>query len=147
MEPARTFDHVWYREKPATESSRADPFTRERGRLVVEGNGLRFEGKTTQVVMREIEAMEYGVHGTMTSPSIHVRYRDGDEPRSAWLTDGGLGGYAGVFGGTRRLAQALGQLAPATFDDARAGTVRRRLAFLVVGIVLAGLFRVLRELL
>lgn len=146
MKPARTFDHIWYREKPVTESTRAGPFTRERGRLVVEGDGLRFEGKTTRLVMREVEAVEYGVHGTMTSPSIHVRYRDGDAPRSAWFTDGGMGGYAGMFGGTRRLAQALGHLGPATFDDTGAGKMQRRLAFLLIGIVLAGLARALRSL-
>ncbi len=119
MEPARTFDHIWYRDRPATESTRSDPFTRERGRLVVEGDGLRFEGKTTSLVMRDIAAVEYGVHGTMTSPSIHVRYREGDGARSAWFTDGGMGGYAGMFGGTRRLAGALSHLGPATFDDGR----------------------------
>ena len=103
MEPTRTFNSVWYRSKPVTESTRAGPFTRERGRLVVEGDAIRFEGPTARVALRNIEAVEYGVHGTMSNPSIHVRYREGDEPRSAWFTDGRAGGYAGMFGGTRRL--------------------------------------------
>lgn len=80
----------------------------------------------------------------MTNPSVHVRYREHGELRSAWLTDGGMGGYAGMFGGTRRLAQALGHLAPATFDDAGAGKMQKRLAYIVGAIVLAGIVRMLR---
>jgi hypothetical protein len=147
MDQPRTFDGIWYREKPVTESSRADPFIRERGRLVVEGDALHFQGRTTSVVMRGIEAVEYGVYGSMTNPSVHVRYRDGGEARSAWLTDGGLGGYAGMFGGTRRLAEALSHLAPTTFEDAGASQSQKRLALILGGIVLLFLVRMLRALL
>jgi hypothetical protein len=141
----RTYDSIWYRAKPATESTRADPFTRERGRLVVEEDAVRFQGKTANLVLRNIEAVEYGVHGTMTNPSIHVRYREDGEARSAWFTDGGMGGYAGMFGGTRRLAQEMSHLAPATFDDAGAGKMQKRLAFIVLGIVLLFAVRALRS--
>jgi hypothetical protein len=142
--PVRTLGSIWYRSKPATETKSADPFTRERGTLVVEADGLRFEGKTTRLVMRNVEAVEYGVFGSMTNPSVHVRYREGGEARSAWLTDGGWGGYAGMFGGTRRLAQALGHLAPVQFDDAGAGTMQKRLALVIAGILLLALVRMLR---
>lgn len=146
MDQPRTFDGIWYRTKPVTESSKADPFIRERGRLVVEGDAIRFEGRTARVEMRGIEAVEYGVHGSMTNPSVHVRYREDGEPRSAWLTDGGMGGYAGMFGGTRRLADALSHLGPTTFDDAGAGSSQKRLALIVGGIILLFLVRALREL-
>jgi hypothetical protein len=136
MEEPLTFDSIWYREKPVTESSRADPFTRERGQLVVEGDAIRFEGKTTSVVLREIEAVEYGVHGAMTTPSVHVRYRDRGEARSAWFTDGGLGGYAGMFGGTRRLAEALSHLGLTTYDDKGASRSQKRIAWSLGGLVL-----------
>jgi hypothetical protein len=144
MEAAQVFESVWYRAKPATESSRADPFTRERGRLVVEPDGIRFEGRTAKLVLRGIEAVEYGVYGTMTNPSVHVRYRDGGEARSAWFTDGGMGGYSGVFGGTRRLAQALDHLAPVTYDDERAGKMQKRLAYILGVMILVFLTGVLR---
>ncbi|HEX6373641.1 MAG TPA: hypothetical protein VF006_32240 [Longimicrobium sp.] len=147
MEPPRTFDSIWYRDKPVTEPSKADPFTRERGRLVVEGDAIRFEGKKTRVVLRDVEAVEYGVHGSMTNPSVHVRYRDGGEGRSAWFTDGGMGGYSGMFGGTRRLAQALSHLGPTTFDDAGAAKSQKALAAIVGGAVLYFIVRVLRALL
>lgn len=144
MDPPRTFDGIWYRTKPVTESSKADPFIRERGRLVVEGDAIHFQGPKTTVEMRGIEAVEYGVHGSMTNPSVHVRYRDGGEARSAWLTDGGMGGYAGMFGGTRRLAQALGHLGPTTFQHEAAGASQKRLALIIGAIVLFFLLRVLR---
>jgi hypothetical protein len=142
MEEPLTFDTIWYREKPATESSRADPFTRECGQLVVEQDAIRFEGKKVNVVMREIEAVEYGVHGSMTNPSVHVRYRDGGEARSVWFTDGGLGGYAGMFGGTRRLAEALSHLGPTTFEDEGASRSQKRLAWILGGMVLLFIVRV-----
>jgi hypothetical protein len=136
MEQPLTFDSIWYREKPVTESSRADPFTRERGRLVVEGDAIRFEGKRANVVLREIEAVQYGVHGSMTTPSVRVRYRDGGEERSAWFTDGGMGGYSGMFGGTRRLAEALSHLGPTTYDDKGASRSQKRIAWILGGLVL-----------
>lgn len=142
MEQPLTFDSIWYREKPVTESSRADPFTRERGQLVVEGDAIRFEGKKMNVVMREIEAVEYGVHGSMTTPSVHVRYRDGGVARSAWFTDGGLGGYAGMFGGTRRLAEDLSHLGPTTYDDTGASRSQKRIAWILGGMVLLFIVRV-----
>jgi hypothetical protein len=147
MDPPRTFESIWYRSKPVTESTRADPFIRERGRLVVEGDAIRFEGRKHSVVLRDIEAVEYGVHGSMTNPSVHVRYRDGGEARSAWFTDGGLGGYSGMFGGTRRLAQGLSHLGPTTYADDAAGASQKRLAMFIGGVLLFFLLRVLREVL
>lgn len=142
MEQPLTFDSIWYREKPVTESSRADPFTRERGQLVVEGDAIRFAGKKLNVVLREIEAVEYGVYGSMTNPSVHVRYRDGGEARSAWFTDGALGGYSGMFGGTRRLAEALSHLGPTTFEDEGASRSQKRLVWILGGLVLLFIVRV-----
>lgn len=136
MQQPSTFDSIWYREKPARESTRADPFVRERGRLVVMQDGLRFESPRANVVLRDIEAMEYGVFGTMTGPSIQVRYRDGGEARHAWFTDGRLGGYAGMFGGTRQLVQALSHLAPIAFDDDAARASQRRMLLLLGGMAL-----------
>lgn len=145
MEPAWTYNDIWYRAKPATEATRANPFMRERGTLVVEADEVRFQGKTANLVLRNIEALEYGVHGTMTSPSLHVRYRDGDEVRSAWFTDGRMGGYAGMFGGTRRLAQEMSHLAPTTYDDAGAGKMQKRMAYILLILVLVFLTGVLRS--
>lgn len=147
MDKPRAFKGIWYRSKPVTESSKADPFIRERGLLAVTEDAITFEGPRTQVVMRGVEAVEYGVHGSMTNPSVHVRYRENGESRSAWLTDGGFGGYAGMFGGTRRLAEALSHLAPTTFEDQGASRSQKRLALIIGGIVLAGIVRALREIL
>lgn len=147
MDQPRTFNSIWYREKPVTESTRADPFVRERGRLVVESGALRFEGRKTQVALRDIQAVEYGVFGTMTNPSIQVRYRDGDEVRHAWFTDGRLGGYSGMFGGTRQLAQALSHLGPTAFDDEKPRASQRRLAWILGALVLLLVVRAIRAML
>jgi hypothetical protein len=144
MDQTYTFDSIWYREKPATESTRADPFVRERGRLVVENDALHFEGKKMKLAIRDIEAVEYGVFGTMSNPSVQVRYRDGEEVRHAWFTDGRLGGYWGMFVGTRQLAQSLDHLGPTTFEDEAPRTNQRRLAWIIGGAVLFFIVRALR---
>lgn len=136
MDLPRTFDSIWYRDKPVTESRKADPFVRERGRLVVEADALRFEGKTAKVLLRDVEAVEYGVFGTMTNPSIQVRYRDGGEVRHAWFTDGRLGGYSGMFGGTRQLAQSMSHLGPTGFDDEASRASQLTKLAIIGGIVL-----------
>lgn len=138
-------EHVWYREKPQTESTRADPFIRERGTLIIQDDALRFEGPTTQMVLGGIEAIDYGVHGGMTNPTIQVRYRDDGQVRNAWFSDGRLGGYMGTFGGTRQLAQALSHLAPTTYADDTAGRSQKRLALILGFLVLVFLARALRS--
>jgi hypothetical protein len=56
-----------------------------------------------------------------------------------------MGRYAGMFGGTRRLAQELSHLAPTTFDDAGAGKMQKRMAFILLGLVLVFLAGALRS--
>lgn len=139
-------EHVWYREKPQTESTHADPFIRERGTLIVEDDAARFEGPRTQLVLRGIEMIDYGVHGAMTNPTVQVRYRDDDgQVRKAWFNDGRLGGYMGAFGGTRQLAQALSHLALTSYGDEAAGRSQRRLALILGLLVLVFLARALRS--
>ena len=144
MDQPYTFDSIWYREKPARESTRADPFVREQGRLVVGNDALHFEGKKLKLAIRDIEAVEYGVFGTMTNPSVQVRYRDGEEVRHAWFTDGRLGGYWGMFVGTRQLAQSLDHLAPTTYEDEASRTSQKRMAWILGGLVLIFIVRALR---
>jgi hypothetical protein len=103
----RTLDAIWYRAEPHTEPSRANPFVRERGRLRVGPEVVVFQGPTVRLEIREILSVDYGVHGSMRNPSVHVRWREGEAVREAWFTDGGMGGYAGLFGGTRTLAELL----------------------------------------
>jgi hypothetical protein len=142
-----TLDSIWYRAEPHTESTSAHPFVRERGTLHVSDEELRFRGRKTEVVMRDVQSVEYGVHGTMRNPSVHVRYRDGEAVRSAYFTDGRLGGYAGLFGGTRKLAELLGRGREASFDDAAAGTSQWWWIVVLSALVLFFLLRVVLALL
>ena len=131
----RTLDAIWYRAEPQTEPSRAHPFVRERGRLRVGPHGAIFQGPTVRLEIHEILSVDYGVHGSMRNPSVHIRWREGEAVREAWFTDGGMGGYAGLFGGTRTLAELLagasngasaGAAGEAAGDGARAGAPAAR---------------------
>lgn len=154
----RTLDAIWYRAEPHTEPSRANPFVRERGRLRVGPEVVVFQGPTVRLEIREILSVDYGVHGSMRNPSVHVRWREGEAVREAWFTDGGMGGYAGLFGGTRTLAELLAGAsngasagaagesaragAPAArFDDAAAGRSQRWWLAILGGLVLLFLAR------
>lgn len=72
----------------------------------------------------------------MTNPSIQVRFRDGGEVRHAWFTDGRLGGYSGMFGGTRQLAQAMSHLGSIAFDDEKSRASQYAKLAIIGGIVL-----------
>lgn len=71
-------------------------------------DGLRYEGGKTPLVICDILAVDYGVHGSNFNPSVRVRYRDDPRTRSAYFEDGRAFGYAGFLSdGTRRLAEAI----------------------------------------
>ncbi|GAB5534541.1 MAG: hypothetical protein Rubg2KO_07900 [Rubricoccaceae bacterium] len=107
MDAERTFRSVWYRPQPMRERKMTEAFDRQRGRLTVGPGGLSYVGGEAPLVIREIESVDYGVHGANFNPSVLVRYRDGGESREAYFSDARYFGYAGFFGGTKRLAESI----------------------------------------
>jgi hypothetical protein len=143
METSRTIPNIWYRSKPITEPSTADEAIRERGTLHIGPDSLHFKGPQTDLTIRNVEAVEYGVHGTMMNPSVHVRYLDGESSRSAYFTDGRAGGYAGLYGGTRKLAESMQHLGSVRYDDAQSNRSRRLWTMAIVILVLIFVIRML----
>jgi hypothetical protein len=146
MEPSRTIPNIWYRSKPVTEPSSADTFIRERGTLHIGPDSIHFQGPQTDLTIGNVESVEYGVHGTMMNPSVHVRYLDEQTSQSAYFTDGRAGGYAGLFGGTRKLAEDMQHLGSITFDDTKSNRSRRLWTWAILILVLIFVVRILLRL-
>jgi hypothetical protein len=146
MEPSRTIPNIWYRSKPVTEPSAADASIRERGTLHIGPDSIHFKGPQTDLTIRNVVAVEYGVHGTMMNPSVQVRYLDGEESQSAYFTDGRAGGYAGLFGGTRQLAESMRHLGTIAFDDAASSRSRRLWTWAILVLLLIVVVRIVLRL-
>ena len=140
----RTFRRVWYRPVPMQEMKLSEAFKRHSGKLLVEADGLRFEHKKVPLVIRDIEAVDYGVHGATTNPSVRVRYNEDGEKRDAYFEDARYFGYAGFFGGTQRLAEAIEHPGETVLETERPAEMRKLWIGLAVSVVLLVLLQVVR---
>ena len=140
---AQTFRRVWYRPTPMQEMMLGEAFERKSGSLHVGPDGLRFESKDAPLTISEIETVEYGVHGTTTNPSVHVRYLDNGEARDAYFEDARYFGYAGFFGGTQRLAEAIEHPGRTVIETEGPKQMRRLMVGLAVAVVVMILLRLL----
>ena len=140
---AHTFPRVWYRPVPMQEMKLSEAFKRKTGKLHVGPDGLRFESKDAPLTMSEIESVDYGVHGATTNPSVRVRYRDGGETQEAYFEDARYFGYAGFFGGTQRLAEAIEHPGETVIETEGPKQMQKMLVGLAVAVVVVILLRLL----
>lgn len=120
-----------------------EAFKRKSGTLHVGPDGLRFESKDAPLTISKIEAVEYGVHGATTNPSVRVQYQDGGEMRDAYFEDARYFGYAGFFGGTQRLAEAIKHPGETVIETEGPKRMQKMLAGLAVAVVVMILLRLL----
>jgi hypothetical protein len=80
--------------------------------LIVSDNSLTFKGKKEKVQITNIKRITYGKQGKdFINNWIKVEYQDGN---TAFLADGNLLGWAGVFGGTKKILKVIQHLAQST---------------------------------
>ena len=120
-----------------------EAFKRVSGSLQVGPDGLRFESKDAPLTISDIESVEYGIHGATTNPSVRVQYRDSGETRDAYFEDARYFGYAGFFGGTRRLAEEIGHPGQTVFETEGPKQMQKLIVGLAVALVLMILLRFL----
>ena len=122
----------------------AEAFDRKSGRLAVGPDGLRYEGTETPLIIQEIESVDYGVHGANFNPSVRVRYRDGGESKEAYFEDARYFGYAGFFGGTKRLAESIQHPGETVVDTGAADANKKLWIGLAIPFVILLIFQVLK---
>jgi hypothetical protein len=100
-----TFQSVWHRsaEKGLFELLAFN----DSGTLVVRDNRMEFTGKE-QFVIDKVLNVSYGKQGTdFVNKWVRIDYQDGPKEKTAFFADGGWWGWRGVFGGTRRIYDAV----------------------------------------
>lgn len=78
---------------------------RDSGRLVVENASLVFEGKKDRVDISDVQRISFGKRGRdFVNNWVKIEYGEG---RTAFFADGRWLGWAGIFGGTRAILDAV----------------------------------------
>ena len=101
----KTFQSVWHR------SGKKGLFEllafKDSGTLVVRDNRMEFTGKD-QFIIDKVLKVSYEKQGTdFVNNWVRIDYKDGPEEKTAFFADGGWLGWRGVFGGTRRVYDAV----------------------------------------
>ena len=101
----KTFHAVWHR------SGKKGLFEllafKDSGTLVVRDNRIEFTGKD-QFVIDKVLKLSYGKQGAdFVNNWVSIDYVDGIEEKTAFFADGGWLGWRGIFGGTRRIYDAV----------------------------------------
>ncbi len=103
------FENVWYR--PAESRWRDAELVayRDAGALVVRADSLEFYGRRERVTVAGVRAVTLGKQGRdFINEWVRVEYGEG---ATALFADGSWLGWGGLFGGTRRIFEAVRRLA------------------------------------
>jgi hypothetical protein len=103
--PDKTFSCVWYRSSKKVGFEL--PAYQDSGTLVVGANRIEFVG-TNRLVIEKIVGLSYGKQGIdFVNNWVRIDYEDRGEAKAAFFADGSWLGWGGIFGGTRRIFDAI----------------------------------------
>ena len=103
-----TFDKVWYLPEENLWRDMNMLAMRDIGTLVVKNNSLEFQGKKEHVHITNVKRISYGKQGRdFVNNWVKINYGDG---KTAFFADGSQLGWGGMFGGTRRILDAVRHL-------------------------------------
>ena len=81
------------------------------GRLTIGDKSLGFRSKTRSVVITNVRSVSYGKQGRdFVNNWVMVEYGDPATPSTVYFADGSLLGWGGIFGGTKRILEAIRNL-------------------------------------
>ena len=110
---AQTFDTVWYLPHENRWRDLNVLAYRDVGKLTVSDNLIEFRGKNETVTISNPLRVSYGKQGRdFVNNWVKVEYGDSATPSAAFFADGSLRGWGGIFGGKKRILQAVRQLLP-----------------------------------
>ena len=104
----RTFDSVWYLPHENKWRDLHILAYRDIGKLTLSENSIEFQGGKETVVITNIKRVTFGKQGRdFVNKWVKIEYGDSATPSVAFLADGSLLGWGGIFGGTRRILEAV----------------------------------------
>lgn len=105
---SQTFRRVWFR---STENKWRDWTLlayREVGNLTVNDSSIEFQTPSRTLSISKIRTVHYGKQGWDTVNNwVKVEYEEGETLFTAFFADGRMGGWSGIFGGTKQILKAI----------------------------------------
>jgi hypothetical protein len=107
---SRVFDTVWYLPHENRWRDLNILAYRDTGKLTVEENSIKFNGGKETVVIANVQRVTFGKQGRdFVNNWVKIEYGDSATPSVAFFADGSLHGWGGIFGGTKRILEAVKQ--------------------------------------
>jgi hypothetical protein len=107
---ARTFDLVWYLPHENRWRDLNILAYRDTGKLAVGENSIEFRGGKGTVVITKIQRVAFGKQGRdFINKWVKIEYGDNPNPSVAYFADGSSLGWGGIFGGTKKILEAVNQ--------------------------------------
>jgi len=100
---------VWYLPSKNTWKDSNMMAMKDIGTLVFEDKTLIFKGKKDDVQINSILSISYGKQGRdFVNNWVQIEYQtENDEIKTAFFADGGMIGWSGIFGGTKKLMNKI----------------------------------------
>src|SRR5262245_4218255 len=103
-----TFAGVWYLPEENRWRNMNLLAMRDTGLLVVNDESLEFQGRKEKVSITGVKRVSYGKQGRdFVNNWVKIEYGDG---KQAFFADGSWLGWGGIFGGTKRILNAVRSL-------------------------------------
>lgn len=103
-----TFDGVWYLPHENRWRDLNILAFKDTGKLTVGEHSIAFNGSKGTVVITDIRYVSYGKQGRdFVNNWVKIEYGDVNTPSVAFFADGSLFGWGGIFGGTKRILDAV----------------------------------------
>ncbi len=102
------FPTVWYRQAENKLEDMQLPAYQDVGKLSIHKGSIVFRGRVEVVLITDIARVSYGKQGRdFINNWVKVEYGEAPVISTAYFADGGLRGWSGIFGGTRKIFCAL----------------------------------------
>ncbi len=106
----QTFPEVWYR--PDKKNFLELLAFKDIGTLEIAHGRITYRGRKARFTIKRILRVGYGRIGVdLINNWVHIDYADAGERLTAYFADGGLLGWRGIFGGSRRIFAAVESMA------------------------------------
>jgi hypothetical protein len=102
-------ENTWYLPSENTWKEMNYMAMRDIGTLSIESHGISFKGAQTNLFIDQFVSVAYGKQGRdFINKWVKIEYRDASgELNQAFFADGNNRGWAGIFGGTKKLYQII----------------------------------------
>jgi len=102
------FDSIWYLPDENRWRDVNVLAYRDKGKLTVSENSIEFRGGKETVVITDIKRVTFGKQGRdFVNNWVKIEYGDSSTPTVAFFADGSLLGWGGIFGGTKKILEAV----------------------------------------